>query len=68
MLFYFALLKIHVASSSLARGGGSPIGCRPKSRIRKIPLASETAFLHWNGLKSDLKHLLKEIFRKGANL
>ena len=29
---------------------------------------SETVFLQWNGLKSDLKHLLKHKFRReGAN-
>ena len=24
--------------------------------------------MHWNGLNSDLKHFLKHIFRRGANL
>ena len=60
-----------VPFSSVARGGVialSPLACQPKCRIRKIP-----RFYHfwdclcWNGLKSDLKHLLKHIFR-GTNL
>ena len=60
--------------SSVAKGGGgaivSTIGLLTKVQKKKNTTyfsSSETAFfLRWNELKSDLKHFLKHIFRRGG--
>ena len=67
--------RVRVTLNSVGGGGGGgvidpPLACQPKSRIRKILrfLHFWDCFLQWNGLKSDLKHLLKHKFRgEGAN-
>ena len=68
--------------SSVAGGGGcsSPIGLSTKIQNKKglstkiqnkknttfLALLRLFFFLRWNGLKSDLKHLLKHIVRGGG--
>ena len=65
------VLRVRVTLSSVGGGGiDPPLACQPKCRIRKILrfLHFGDCFLQWNGLKSDLKHLLKHKFRgEGAN-
>ena len=60
-------LNSHTVASQRVRREAitPPLACRPKSRIKKYHVlsTSKTVFLHWNGLKSDLKHLLKHAFR-----
>ena len=49
----------------------TPIGLSTKMQNKKkihVFSSSETVFLRWNGLKSDLKYLLEHIFRGGATL
>ena len=60
-------------SSSVAGGGGGyspppPIDMSTKMQNGKNTtfLALQDCFMHWSGLNSDLKHLLKHIFRGGG--
>ena len=67
------MLRVRVTLSGVGGGGGGggvidpPLAFQPKCRIKKQHIFSttETVFLCWNGLKSDLKHLLKRKFRGG---
>ena len=70
------LKKIVTHCSSVSRRGRgeaitlSSLTGQSKFRIRKIPPFQLfwDCFLRWNGLKSDLKHLLKHLFGRRANL
>ena len=64
------VLRIRVTFSSAREGYRPPIGLLTKKQNKKnnTCLALLGQILLWNGLESDLKHLLTHKFRGGANL